>query len=272
VSLEEVEQVYLPISRLLSFYVTATQGVFEATQRFLGTNDSKAPFIIGIGGSVAVGKSTTARVLRQLLTHWPAAPKVELVTTDGFLFPNAVLQAEGLMERKGFPESYDVAALLAFLSNIKAGTPRVAAPVYSHQTYDIVPGETMTVDRPDILILEGINVLQPRTLPKDGKAVPFVSDFFDFSIYLDADEEALRAWYIERFMRLKETRFRDPDSYFHHYANISEAEALKVATGLWERINLVNLNENIVPTRPRADLILRKDPNHAVKEVALRRL
>jgi type I pantothenate kinase len=272
VSLGEVERVYLAISRLLSFYVTATQGVFEATRRFLGTNDAKVPFIIGIGGSVAVGKSTTARVLRELLTRWPAAPKVELVTTDGFLFPNAVLKAEGLMERKGFPESYDVAAILAFLSEIKAGTSRVSAPVYSHLTYDIVPDEAVILDRPDVLILEGLNVLQPRVLPKDGKAVPFVSDFFDFSIYLDADEEALRAWYIERFMRLKETRFRDPNSYFHSYADLGDAEAERVATGLWERINLVNLRENIVPTRPRADLILRKDAQHAVKEVALRKL
>jgi type I pantothenate kinase len=272
VSLEEVERVYLPISRLLSFYVKATKGVFDATRRFLGTNDTKVPFIIGVGGSVAVGKSTTARVLRELLTRWPSAPKVELVTTDGFLFPNAVLQAEGLMEKKGFPESYDVATLLAFLSDIKAGTGRVSAPVYSHLTYDIVQGETSIVDRPDILILEGLNVLQPRVLPKDGKAIPFVSDFFDFSVYLDADEEALRAWYIERFMRLKETRFRDSESYFHHYANISDAEAERVATGLWERINLVNLRENIVPTRPRADLILRKGADHAVKEVALRKL
>jgi type I pantothenate kinase len=272
VSLEEVERVYLPISRLLSFYVKATKGVFDATRRFLGTNDTKVPFIIGVGGSVAVGKSTTARVLRELLTRWPAGPKVELVTTDGFLFPNAVLQAEGLMEKKGFPESYDVAALLAFLSDIKAGTARVSAPVYSHLTYDIVQGETTIVDRPDILILEGLNVLQPRVLPKDGQAIPFVSDFFDFSIYLDADEEALRAWYIERFMRLKETRFRDPHSYFHHYADLSDDEAERVATGLWERINLVNLRENIVPTRPRADLILRKDAEHAVKEVALRKL
>lgn len=272
VSIKEVERVYLPVSRLLSFYVRATQGVFNATRRFLGTNDAKVPYIIGIGGSVAVGKSTTARVLHQLLNRWPEAPHVDLITTDGFLFPNAVLEAEGMMERKGFPESYDVAALLAFLTDIKAGTARVAAPVYSHLTYDIVPGETTIVDRPDILILEGLNVLQPRVLPKDGKAIPFVSDFFDFSIYLDANEDALRAWYIERFMRLKETRFRDPRSYFHSYASLEDAEAEAIAIGLWERINLVNLRENIVPTRPRADLILRKNPSHAVKEVALRKL
>lgn len=272
VSRQEVERVYLPISRLLSFHVTAMQGLFHATQRFLGTNDSKVPFIIGIGGSVAVGKSTTARLLRELLKRWPAAPKTDLVTTDGFLYPNAVLTAEGMMERKGFPESYDVGALLAFLTDIKAGVPRVTAPVYSHLAYDIVPGETIVVDRPDILILEGVNVLQPRDLPKDGKAIPFVSDFFDFSIYLDADEEALRRWYIERFMRLKETRFRDPRSYFHSYADLDDDAAQEVAEGLWCSINLVNLRENILPTRPRADLILSKDTQHMVTEVALRKL
>jgi len=272
VSLEEVEQVYLPISRLLTFYVTAIQGLYSATQRFLGANDAKVPFVLGIGGSVAVGKSTTARVLRELLTRWPSSPKVDLVTTDGFLFPNAVLQAEGLMERKGFPESYDVATLLGFLSDIKAGLPGVRAPVYSHLSYDIVPDESIVVDRPDILILEGVNVLQPRELPKDAKAIPFVSDFFDFSIYLDAEEEALRRWYIDRFMRLKETRFRDPKSYFHSYAKLGDAEAEKIAAGLWDRINLVNLRENILPTRPRADLILGKGSDHAVRLVALRKL
>jgi type I pantothenate kinase len=272
VSLAEVERLYLPISRLLSFYVKAVQEVFKATKRFLGTRDGKVPFIIGIGGSVAVGKSTTARILHELLTRWPSKPKVDLVTTDGFLYPNAVLAAEGLMERKGFPESYDLDLLLAFLSDIKAGKPSVSAPVYSHLTYDIVPGETIAVDRPDILILEGLNVLQPRDLPKHGKAIPFVSDFFDFSIYLDAEEPALRRWYIERFMRLKETRFRDPLSYFHKYSELNDAEAETVAAGLWERINLVNLRENILPTRPRADLILRKGADHAVAEVALRKL
>ncbi len=272
ISLDAVERVYLPIARLLSFHINSVQGLFRDIQEFLGTSDAKVPFIIGIGGSVAVGKSTTARVLRELLKRWPSAPKADLVTTDGFLFPNAVLKAEGLMERKGFPESYDVSALLAFLTDVKAGKARVEAPVYSHLTYDIVPGETIVVDRPDILILEGLNVLQPRDLPKDGKAVPFVSDFFDFSIFLDADESALRGWYIERFMRLKETRFRDPRSYFHAYANLSDAEAEKIAEGLWQRINLVNLRENILPTRPRADLILSKGPDHGIKDVALRKL
>jgi type I pantothenate kinase len=272
ISLAEVERIYLPISRLLAFHVSAQQTLFNAIRGFLGTDDAKVPFIIGIGGSVAVGKSTTARLLQALVKRWPSAPKADLVTTDGFLFPNAVLKAEGLMERKGFPESYDTRAILAFLTDVKAGKPRVAAPLYSHLTYDIVPGGTTVVDRPDILILEGLNVLQPRDLPKDGKAVPFVSDFFDFSIFLDAEEEALRLWYIERFMRLKETRFRDPQSYFHAYSNLSDAEAEKVATGLWERINLVNLRENILPTRPRADLILSKGRDHAIKDVALRRL
>ena len=272
VSLQEVERVYLPISRLLSLYVIATQGLFDATRRFLGTNGRKTPYIIGIGGSVAVGKSTTARILRELLKRWPSAPKVDLVTTDGFLLPNRVLVAEGLMERKGFPESYDVAALLGFLTKIKAGEPHVSAPVYSHLTYDIVPGETMSIHRPDILILEGLNVLQAYELPKDGKAIPFVSDFFDFSIYIDADEEAVRRWYVDRFMQLKETRFRDPKSYFHKYADISAAEAQAIAERLWERINLVNLRENILPTRGRSDLILRKGTDHAVAEVALRKL
>ncbi|MYZ49152.1 type I pantothenate kinase [Propylenella binzhouense] len=272
ISLEEVEEVYLPISRLLAFYVEATQGLFDATQRFLGIRDGKTPFIIGIAGSVAVGKSTTARILRELLKRWPSRPRVELVTTDGFLYPNAVLEAEGLMERKGFPESYDVSALLAFLAAIKAGTPRVSAPVYSHLVYDIVPGAMITIEKPDILILEGLNVLQTSDPPPDGKAVPFVSDFFDFSIYIDADERAIERWYMERFMRLRETRFRDPRSYFHRYASLGEEEVTSVAQGLWERINLVNLRENILPTRPRAELILRKNDDHFIVEVALRKI
>jgi type I pantothenate kinase len=272
VSLEEVEEVYLPLSRLLSLYVEATQGLHGATQRFLHQSSAKVPFIIGVAGSVAVGKSTSARILKTMLARWASSPKVDLVTTDGFLLPNAVLQAEGLMERKGFPESYDLPALLAFLSDIKAGKPGVTAPVYSHLVYDVVPGETVTVDRPDILILEGLNVLQTSRLPRDGKAIPFVSDFFDFSIYIDADLDALRRWYVARFMRLRETAFRDPRSYFRRYAEISEAEAEVIANGLWDRINLPNLTDNILPTRPRADLILRKGPDHAVETVLLRKL
>jgi len=272
VSLEDVELLYLPISRLLSFHVEAAQALFSVRRRFLGTRDTKTPFIIAIAGSVAVGKSTTARLLKALLARWPGSPQVALVTTDGFLFPNAVLEAEGLMERKGFPESYDVPLLLRFLTDIKAGKRRVASPVYSHLAYDIVPNEMEVIDRPDILILEGLNVLQTSDLPKDGKAVPFVSDFFDFSIYLDAEVEDIRRWYVERFMRLKETRFRDPRSYFHKFASLSDEEALKVGEGLWERINLPNLLDNIQPTRPRADLVLRKGSDHRISEVALRRL
>ncbi|MBA5778887.1 type I pantothenate kinase [Stappia sp. F7233] len=272
VSLAQVESIYLPLSRLLSFYVEATLGLHAATSRFLGKNDRKNPFVIGIAGSVAVGKSTTARLLQALLARWPASPKVDLVTTDGFLHPNSVLETQGLMRRKGFPESYDRPALLKFLSDIKAGKRNVKAPVYSHFYYDVMPGQHVTVDRPDILILEGLNVLQTSNLPKDAKAVPFVSDFFDFSIYIDADEAVLHDWYMARFMRLRETAFRDPGSYFHRYSLIEDGEALRIGEDLWTHINLVNLHDNILPTRPRADLILTKGASHAIEEVALRKL
>jgi type I pantothenate kinase len=233
---------------------------------------TKTPFVIGIAGSVAVGKSTTARVLKELLRRWPSSPKVDLITTDGFLHPNAVLERENLMQRKGFPESYDTGAILKFLSAIKAGQPNVKAPVYSHLVYDVVPNEYTIIDRPDILVFEGINVLQSRDLPADGKIVPMVSDFFDFSIYIDAEEKLINNWYVARFMRLRETAFRDPNSYFHRYASISDDEALSIAEGLWANINLKNLRQNILPTRPRADLILRKGPNHLIEQVALRKL
>ncbi len=272
ISLNDVVEIYLPLSRLLSLYVGAAQGLHQATRTFLGTNDGVTPFIIAIAGSVAVGKSTTARVLRALLTRWPNTPKVDLVTTDGFLLPNAVLMREGLMERKGFPESYDLAGLLAFLRDIKAGKAHVTAPVYSHLSYDIVPGEMISVDRPDILILEGLNVLQTSRLPRDGRVVPFVSDFFDFSVYLDADEAEVRRWYVERFLSLRGTAFQDPKSYFHRYAALSDREAEEIALGLWTRINLVNLFDNILPTRPRADLIVTKGPDHTIEKVALRRI
>jgi type I pantothenate kinase len=270
--ISEVEEIYLPLSRLLSLYVAATQNLFRAQRRFLGTEDAKMPYIIGVGGSVAVGKSTTARVLQALLGRWPNVPKVDLVTTDGFLYPNAVLDREGLMDKKGFPESYDVQALLRFLSDIKAGRRPVHAPIYSHLVYDVVPNVWIEIDRPDILIIEGLNVLQAGRLPKDGKAVPFVSDFFDFSIYLDADEAVLEAWYVGRFLAMRGTAFADPKSYFHRYSRLSDAEATATATSIWDRINLVNLRENVVPTRPRADLILKKGESHQVEEVALRRL
>jgi type I pantothenate kinase len=273
IDLDEVRRIYLSMSRLLSAHVEASQLLFRQRQAFFNAADVvKTPFIIGMAGSVAVGKSTTARILKELLQRWPSSPKVDLVTTDGFLYPNDYLRQQNLMERKGFPDSYDVGALLRFLSAIKSGQPDVRAPVYSHLTYDVLPGEYVKIDRPDILIFEGLNVLQPRELPKDGKFVPFVSDFFDFSIYIDADEELIHSWYIKRFMRLRETAFRDPQSFFHRYAALSEDAARSIAEGLWANINLKNLRENILPTRPRADLILKKGDDHLVEEVALRKL
>jgi type I pantothenate kinase len=257
---------------LLSIYVDATHRLYQAQRQFLGIRDRKVPYIIGVAGSVAVGKSTTARVLQALLARWSPRPKVEMVTTDGFLFPNAVLERQGLMQKKGFPESYDLPTLLAFLSDIKAGRRPVRAPVYSHLTYDIVPNEWVEVDRPDILIVEGVNVLQTGRLPRDGKAVPVVSDFFDFSVYIDADEPVLREWYVRRFLALRDTAFTDPRSYFHRYAVLSDEEATATAIAIWERTNRANLEDNILPTRPRATLILKKGADHVVETVALRRL
>jgi type I pantothenate kinase len=268
----EVEEIYLPLSRLLSLYVLASQRLFRVQQAFLGTEDSKMPYIIGVAGSVAVGKSTTARVLQALLARWPDTPKVDLITTDGFLYPNAVLEREGLMEKKGFPESYDLPALLRFLADIKAGRRPTRAPIYSHLVYDVLPNEWVEIDRPDILIVEGLNVLQTGRAPRDGKGIPFVSDYFDFSIYLDATEDVLLSWYVDRFLMLRLTAFADPKSYFHRYSKLSDTEAVEVATAIWSRINLVNLHENILPTRHRADLILKKGESHSVEEVALRRL
>jgi type I pantothenate kinase len=219
-----------------------------------------------------VGKSTTARVLQALLARWPNVPKVDLVTTDGFLYPNAILTREGLMERKGFPESYDLPALLRFLSDVKAGRRPIRAPIYSHLVYDVMPNHLVEIDRPEILIVEGLNVLQTGPPPKGGKAIPYVSDFFDFSIYLDANEEVLHHWYVDRFLTLRGTAFRDPKSYFHRYATLSDPDAVETATAIWRRINLLNLHENILPTRQRADLILKKGESHQVEEVALRKL
>ena len=270
--MKEVEEIYLPLSRLLSLYVAATQRLFIVQQHFLGTAEAKVPYIIGVAGSVAAGKSTTARVLQALLARWPNVPKVDLVTTDGFLLPNAVLEREGLMEKKGFPESYDLSTLLRFLADVKAGRRPVRAPVYSHISYDVLPNQWIEVDRPDILIFEGVNVLQIGHPPKDGKAIPYVSDFFDFSVYIDADEDVLRKWYVDRFLTFRDTAFRDPKAYFHRYSNLDDAQATATATSIWERINLVNLHENILPTRQRADLILKQVANHQVQEVALRKL
>jgi type I pantothenate kinase len=270
--MKEVEDIYLPLSRLLSLYVAATQRLFIVQQHFLGTAEAKVPYIIGVAGSVAVGKSTTARVLQALLARWPNTPKVDLVTTDGFLLPNAVLQNEGLMEKKGFPESYDLPTLLRFLADVKAGRRPVRAPIYSHLVYDVMPNQWIEVDRPDILIVEGLNVLQAGSLPKDGKEIPYVSDFFDFSVFIDAEEDVLHKWYVDRFLTLRGTAFRDPKSYFHRYSKLSDSEAVETATSIWQRINLINLRENILPTRQRADLILNKAANHLVQEVSLRRL
>jgi type I pantothenate kinase len=270
--LQEVEDIYLPLSRLLSIYVDATTRLFQAQREFLGIRERKVPYIIGIAGSVSGGKSTTARVLQALLARWSPRPKVDLVTTDGFLYPNAVLERLGLIQKKGFPASYDLPLLLSFLSDIKAGRRGVRAPVYSHLSWDIVPNQWQEVDQPDILIVEGVNVLQTAPLPRHGKAVPVVSDFFDFSVYIDADVSVMRDWYVQRFLTFRDTAFHDPRSYFHRYSLLSDDEAIATATAIWERTNLANLEENILPTRPRATLILTKGADHVIETVALRRL
>ena len=269
-SLDEVTKIFLPMSRLLNLYVGASQELYRATDTFLGKLPAKVPYVIGLAGSVAVGKSTTARVLQTALARWPNHPKVDLVTTDGFLYPNAVLTERGLMERKGFPESFDRRRLLAFMSDIKSGKPEVRAPVYSHLVYDVVDDEEIVVSQPDILIVEGLNVLQSG--PADEENPIFVSDYFDFSIYVDADVEHIRNWYVERFFTLRETAFRDPQSYFRRFATLDDEEAAATALDIWTRINERNLFENILPTRQRADLILRKGPDHSVTEVHLSRL
>jgi type I pantothenate kinase len=271
-SLDEVADVYLPLSRLLNLYVGATQSLHQAAATFLETNAPRLPFVIGLAGSVAVGKSTASRVLQAVLSRWPSHPHVELVTTDGFLLPQRVLEARGLARRKGFPESYDVRRLVRFLADVKSGVPEVTAPVYSHLAYDIVPGEFQVVRQPDIVIVEGLNVLQTGS-GREGRPMPlFVSDFFDFSIYVDAQEGDIEQWYIERFLALRETIFRDPSSYFHRYAALSPADATDTARTIWRTINLVNLRENVWPTRERAHLILEKGRDHAVRRVRLRRL
>lgn len=272
ISLAEAEEIYLPLSRLLAYYVEAIQGLHDVSSRFLNTPGDKVPFIIGVAGSVAVGKSTTSRILRALLSRWPSSPKVDLVTTDGFLYPNKVLEARGLMQRKGFPESYDRARFVNFLGDIKSGKAKVSVPVYSHLVYDVVPGEEVIIERPDILIVEGLNILQPGELPRDGKPILFASDFIDFSIYIDADVNDLRDWYLTRFFRLRETAFRDPTSFFRKFSEMSEEEAGAFGRNVWETINLPNLLENVLPTRGRADLILKKGKDHRVEEVKLKRL
>ena len=272
ISLREVEDIYLPLSRLLNLYVDATQKLHKATHTFLGNSTEKVPYVIGVAGSVAVGKSTTARILQALLARWPNHPKVDLVTTDGFLFPNAVLEARRLMKRKGFPESYDRRRLVKFVADVKSGASEVSAPVYSHLAYDILPGQEQIVRKPDIMILEGLNVLQTGVGRVENYAPVFVSDYFDFSIYVDADEEHIRQWYVERFGALRRTAFRDPASYFHRYAALSDEKARERALSIWNEINAVNLRENILPTRTRAFLILEKGADHSVRSVKLRKL
>jgi type I pantothenate kinase len=272
IDLNEVATIYLPLSRLLNLYVAASDRLRAATATFLGSENGRVPYVIGIAGSVAVGKSTTARLLQELLSRWPDHPRVALVTTDGFLWSNAELERRGLLQRKGFPESYDQRALLRFVAAIKSGAEVVRAPVYSHLIYDIVPGETVEVGRPDILILEGLNVLQPARVRADGRPGLAVSDFFDFGLYVDARTEDVKSWYVSRFLTLRRTAFADPASYFHRYASLSDDEAVARATELWETINEPNLRENIGPTRGRATLVLRKARDHSVQRVSLRKL
>jgi type I pantothenate kinase len=272
IDLAEVDEVYLPLSRLLNLYVAGTHRLHEATSTFLGEVPARTPFVIGVAGSVAVGKSTTARVLRELLARWPDTPRVELVTTDGFLYPNAELERRGLLQRKGFPESYDRRRLLRFVADVKSGAEEVRAPLYSHLTYDIVPGAEVVVRRPDVLIVEGLNVLQPARSHGEGRQGMAVSDFFDFSIYVDARTSDVRNWYVQRFLRLRQTAFSRPESYFRRYASLSDEEAVARAEQIWHDINELNLIENVRPTRGRARLVLTKAADHAVQRVRLRKL
>ena len=273
IDLAEVDTIYRPLSRLLNLYVCATAGLQRATSTFLREETPRTPYVIGVAGSVAVGKSTVARLLREMMARWPDTPHVELVTTDGFLYPNAELARRGLMERKGFPESFDRHALVDFVRRVKSGEPEVSAPVYSHVTYDILPGERTVVHRPDVLIVEGLNVLQPaRPSAQSRASVVSVSDFFDFSIFVDAKTPDIERWYVERFLKLRQTAFARPESYFRRYADLTDAEATEVARSIWASINAPNLERNIRPTRGRATLVLTKGPDHSLERVRLRKL
>jgi len=270
--IEEVAAVYLPVSRLLNLYVRGTAALRATTSTFLGERPASTPFVVAIAGSVAVGKSTTARILRELLARWPEHPRVELVTTDGFLLPNAELARRGLMDRKGFPESYDQRRLMRFVVDVKSGVDAVRAPVYSHLSYDVIPDAHIELRRPDILLLEGLNVLQPPGSAVTGRRATALSDFVDFSIYVDADVADISRWYVERFLRLRDTAFRDPASYFRRYARLSDDAAVAEARRIWATVNGVNLVRNILPTRERARLVLSKGPDHAVRRVRLRKV
>ena len=272
VSLPEVRDIYLPLSRLLHLYITATQELHRASGAFLGSPEPKVPYIIGVAGSVAVGKSTTSRVLQALLSRWPSHPQVSVVTTDGFIYPTAELESRGLMHRKGFPESYDINRLLAFLRAIKSGEPCVTAPVYSHHLYDIVPDQVIEVRKPDIVIVEGLNILQTGTQKPGPQPQQFVSDFFDFTVFVDAPNDVIRQWYIDRVWTFCQGPFQDPSAYFHFLAKLNHEEAIQFAAKVWREINELNLVENILPFRERAQLILQKRADHSVQQVLLRKL
>ena len=272
VLLDEVADIYLPLSRLLNLHIGASQALYGATATFLSTAAAKVPYVIGLAGSVAVGKSTTARIIQALLGRWPDHPKVDLVATDGFLHPQAVLEDRGILQRKGFPESYDLRALVTFLTAVKGGEPELKVPIYSHLTYDVVPGRFQCVDQPDVLIVEGLNILQAGDRSARPPQQLFASDFFDFTVYVDAEVSDIRRWYVERFFSLRKTAFQDPSAYFHRYADLTDDEAEAEAARIWQEINEPNLLQNILPTRERAHLILEKGPDHSVQHVRLRKL